>query len=91
MNINGKALVGLPKIPPPLRGLVIAQLHVLARLRGDAELELSQPEQLRAYLDERCDGLLTKLYGEWYDEGGALRPAYLPSRASAKKQKGSNK
>jgi hypothetical protein len=69
---------------------VIAQLHVLARLRGDAELELSEPEQLRAYLDETCEGLLTKLYGEWYDEGGALRPAYLPSR-TAKKQKGGNK
>ena len=90
VNINGKALVGLPKIPPPLRGVVIAQLHVLARLRGDAELELSEPEQLRAYLDETCEGLLTKLYGEWYDEGGALRPAYLPSR-TAKKQKGGNK
>ena len=81
--INGKALVGLPKIPPPLRGLVISQLQVLTRLRGDGPSlgELSKADQLEAYLEERCGGLLTKLYGEWYEDGGKqLRPAYAPSK-----------
>ena len=35
--INGKALVGLPKMTPQLRGLVFSQLQVLTRLRGDGQ------------------------------------------------------
>ena len=50
-------------MPPHLRGLLIAQLHVLCRLRGEAP-ELHTPEQVREYL-ERRGGLLEGLRAAW--------------------------
>jgi hypothetical protein len=89
VSINGKALVGLSKIPPAQRGVVISNLQVLSRLRGETALELTQAPQLQAYLEESCSGLLTALYDAWYDEAGSLRPAYTPVKGGVKKQKGS--
>lgn len=60
-----------------MRGLLIAQLHVLCRLRGDGELQLQTADELTDYLSERCDGLLGLLQAEWWDgwEPGCSSPA----------------
>ena len=57
------------------------------RLRGDDALEVAKAEALQGYLEDTCGGLLTKLYGEWYDDAGALREPYAPQKANAKKRK----
>ena len=81
--INGKALVGMgPRLPNHLRGVLLSHLHVLARLRGESTLELNEGSDLQHYLDVTCNGLLQKLFDEWYDEAGALRPQYaVPGKA----------
>ena len=43
---------------------------MLCRLRGDAPAALETAEELRAYLQERCGGLLTRLAREWWADGG---------------------
>lgn len=89
VSINGKALVGVSRLPNHLRGVLISHLHVLARLRGE-QLELHEPAQLVAYLESGCGGLLAKLHDEWYEEGGGdtLRAAYAPPGKQAKSKLG---
>ena len=88
VDINGKALVGIPKLPNHLRGVLISHLHVLARVRGQ-RLELHEPEQLRAYLEHECDDLLPKLQAEWYEQDGdKLRAAYAPPGREKKPKPG---
>ena len=71
---------------PPLTRRAARRAQVLTRLRGDAPLSLTSADQLQSYLEDTCDGLLTKLYAEWYDEAGKLKPPYAPARASKKKK-----
>jgi len=87
--INGKALVGVPRLPNHLRGVLISQLHVLARLRGE-RLELQEPTQLIDYLERDCGGLLTLLHAEWYEEGDGdvLRAEYAPPGKGPKPKPG---
>ena len=81
-SISGKAVAELEGVPPHLRGALIAQLHVLCRLRGEAPA-LETVEAVRAYLEDTCTGLLDQLRGEWYGAAdGALRDCYS-KRASA--------
>ena len=76
-RVSGRAVSELAEVPPHLRGIFIAQVHALARMRGDAPSALETGAQLRAYLDGDCEGLLQKLCTEWYEEpGGALRAQY---------------
>lgn len=96
MAVDGKALVGIPRLPNHMRGVMISHLHVLARLRGE-QLVFKQPQQLIDYLELSCDGLLTKLYAEWYDDstpaaddakgGEVLRAAYAPPSKGPKAAK----
>lgn len=95
--VSGRALVGVPRLPTHLRGVVISHLHVLARLRGD-QFELNTPDELMSYMDERCKGLLSRLHEEWYeeDEGeagrpGPLRAEYLPASRPGRLGKAINK
>jgi hypothetical protein len=62
----GSSIAGLPEVPPHLRGQMMAAIHVLTRLRGDAPT-IQTPDQLRSYLETDCQGLLTKLALEWWD------------------------
>ena len=73
-TIKGAAVAGVPGVPPHLRGLLIAQLHVLCRLRGDTE-RFDTPEQLVHYLSVTCDGLLARLHDEWWEGGWAVDEA----------------
>ena len=87
-TISGSAVAQLKDVPPHLRGQIIANVHVLCRLRGEAPM-LETAEALEEYLEGRCGGLLTKLRREWWgaepgageddeEEGKAreLRPMY---------------
>ena len=87
--LGAQALVGVPRLPNHLRGHVISQLHVLARLRGEVHLELATPEQLTAYLQGECGGLLPRLHAEWYNDAadGALRAPYAPPGRQPKASK----
>lgn len=75
----GSSVAGLPEVPSHLRGQMMSAVHVLSRLRGDAMI-IETPEDLREYLEERCNGLLTNLANEWWVKGvpreGNLRPIY---------------
>ena len=71
-TLLGSAVAGLDEVPPHLRGQLISQIHVLCRLRGETP-SLETPAAVRAYL-QSCDGLLTKLTGEWWAVEG-LEPA----------------
>ena len=85
--INGKALVGMgPRLPNHLRGVLISQLHVMTRLRGDA-IDIAKPDQLTGYLEQASAGLIERLYAEWYDDDGELRPDYAQPTNKAKKKK----
>lgn len=53
--ISGSSLVGIPHMPNHMRGVVISQLHVLMRLRGESAV-IEKPEQLVQILTERCGG-----------------------------------
>ena len=55
-TVQGRALAGLPEVPPHLRSHVIASVHALCRLRGEAPA-LETPEALRSYLEDECGGL----------------------------------
>ena len=90
--MSGKSLLGIELLPQHMRGMLISQLHVLCRLRGEP-VQLLQPAQLTAYLSTTCGGLLEQLYAEWYvaeagvDAGSAsckreLKPVYTPMQAS---------
>lgn len=74
----GRSVANLPEVPPHLRGQIIAAVHVLSRLRGDAPI-IETPDDLRTYLESNCDGLLTKLSDEWWDKGieGKIRSPYI--------------
>jgi hypothetical protein len=63
----GSSVAGLPEVPPRLRAQMMAAIHVLTRLRGDAPT-IETSDDLRAYLQSDCDGLLTKLTKEWGEE-----------------------
>ena len=86
VSVNGRALVGIERLPNHLRGAVISHIHVLARLRRQ-KLEIASPEQLAAYLNQECGGLLDRLASEWYAPDGTLREAYAPARPVGKKRK----
>lgn len=83
-TIDGRAVAETQGVPPHLRGHLIAQLHVLCRLRGEAP-ELRTAAQVHAYLETRCRGLLTRMRAEWWrdEERGELRPEY-DKRASSR-------
>ena len=84
-TVQGRALAGLPEVPPHLRSHVIASVHALCRLRGEAPA-LETPEALRSYLEDECGGLLSKLASEWWEggqPGGRLRPAYSKAAMNA--------
>jgi hypothetical protein len=59
----GSSVAGLPEVPPRLRAQVMAAVHVLTRMRGDAPT-IHTSDELRTYLQSDCDGLLTKLTKE---------------------------
>jgi len=67
-TISGGAVAGVAGIPPHLRGVFISQLHVLCRLRGECA-DFTTAEQLTAYLDQTCEGLLGRLREEWWEGG----------------------
>ena len=79
---GGCCLQGLALSLRPRAAAAARDLAGLARLRGDTDLELAHPDALQAYLEDQCGGLLTKLYNEWYEPGGALRPAYALAKAT---------
>ena len=72
-TVRGAAVAGVPGVPPHLRGLLIAQLHVLCRLRGET-LDFETPEALITYLSDDCDGLLGRLQDEWWESGWTEDP-----------------
>jgi len=76
-SLLGRSVANIPEIPPHLRGQMIATVHVLSRLRGDAPI-IETSDDLRTYLEINCDGLLAKLSDEWWDGGikGTIRPPY---------------
>ena len=93
-TLPGAAVAGLPEVPAHLRARLRARVQVLCRLRGETPT-LDSAEALRRYLDEECDGLLTRLASEWWAVedlamGGAdgaprwvgreLRPEYAAKR-----------
>ena len=79
VTINGRVLVGMgKKLPNHMRGVLLSHLHVLARLRGES-LDFNEPDQLKQYLEVTCNGLLSRLFDEWYDDKGNLRPTYAPA------------
>ena len=73
-QISGRALADLEEVPPHLRGSLIAQLHVLCRLRGERPT-LQTSEELRAYLSGPCRGLLGRLQAEWWESSSEGKPA----------------
>ena len=81
--ISGKSLVGVPRLPPHLRGATLSQLHVLCRLRAAAGApvpsSLQGTPELLAFLDDGCGGLLEQLHAEWY-EGDSLKAPYAQKR-----------
>jgi len=82
VTVNGKALVGMgPRLPNHLRGVLISQLHVMARLRGE-QVDIAEPEQLKQYLEGASAGMIERLYEEWYDGEGNLRAAYANAAAA---------
>ena len=95
-EVSGKSLLGIELLPPHMRGTLMSQLNVLCRLRGEP-VQLVQTAQLTEYLSSTCDGLLERLYAEWYvdkadaaDAGGAsrkreLKTLYAPQRGGRKK------
>jgi len=87
VTINGKALVGVPRLPNHLRGVLITHLHVLARLRSES-LDLQTPAQLIEFLERDCGQLLTRLHAEWYEEGETLRAEYAPPGKQPKAKPG---
>lgn len=75
-SLRGQAIAEVEGVPPHLRGQLMAMLHVLCRVRGEAP-ELHTAEQVSAYLEVKCGGLLTRLRAEWWDEAtGEPRPEY---------------
>jgi len=71
-------------VPPHLRGVLVAELHVLCRLRGERP-RLTTADELVAYLGESCPGLLDALALEWYyqKKPGSpkeLRPEYAKGK-----------
>ena len=79
-RLNGKAVAGLEGVPPHLRGTLLAQIHVLCRLRAETPL-LDTPERVAEYLDGHCNGLLSSVREEWLEphaegEKPQLREAY---------------
>ena len=73
--LAGGSVAGLASVPPRQRGTLLTQLSVLCRVRGDADVAaLAQPEQLEAYLQQRCPGLLTQLRAGWATEWGQKKP-----------------
>ena len=73
--LSGGSVAGLASVPPRQRGKLLTQLNVLCRVRGDADVAaLAQPEQLEAYLQQRCPGLLTQLRAGWATEWGQKKP-----------------
>ena len=96
-EVSGKSLLGIELLPPHMRGMLMSQLNVLCRLRGEP-VQLVQTAQLTEYLSSTCDGLLERLYAEWYvdradgadDTSGAsrkreLKTLYAPQRGGRKK------
>ena len=89
-TISGAAVASLPGVPPHLRGLLIAQLHVLCRLRGDV-VALETADQLTSYLTTDCEQLLDRLRDEWWLDGQwqpagskpMLRAAYTKELSNA--------
>ena len=87
-TILGSAVAALPEVPPHLRAQLMVQIQLLCRLRNEAPT-LETAADVRAYL-QSCDGLLSKLTGEWWAvedlvyagdgaprwEGRELRPEY---------------
>ena len=96
-EVSGKSLLGIELLPPHMRGTLVSQLNVLCRLRGEP-VQLVQTAQLTEYLSTTCDGLLERLYAEWYvdgsdaaDAGGAsrkreLKTLYAPQRGGGRKK-----
>merc|ERR1740117_1116847 len=96
-EVSGKSLLGIELLPPHMRGTLMSQLNVLCRLRGEP-VQLVQTAQPTEYLSSTCDGLLERLYAEWYVDGadgaddtsGAsrkreLKTLYAPQRGGRKK------
>ena len=86
-ELSGSAVAGLPGVPPHQRGQLIAALHVLCRLRGEAPCLLTT-EQLQGHLDASCGGLLDALRREWWASGDGgpgseLRAPYTKAATSA--------
>ena len=83
--MSGKILLSIELLPQHMRGMLISQLHVLCRLRGEP-VQLLHTAQLTAYLSTTCGGLLEQLYAEWYvdetgvDASSASRKRKLKSR-----------
>ena len=82
--ISGAAVARLDGVPPHLRGPLIAQLHVLCRLRGQAPT-LESAEELSSYLG-RCGGLLEKLEAEWWEQEDREESHGEPRRSAADAQ-----
>ena len=64
---------------PPSPRATSPQLNVLVRLRGDADAPLAQPQQLQAYLQERCPGLLEQLRAGWATDWGQAQARDIES------------
>ena len=80
-SVNGRAVADVAGVPPHLRGMLITQLHVLCRLRGESP-PLDTADEVERYLERSCGGLLTALRTEWW-EGDALRASYSKQASSA--------
>lgn len=72
-RISGRAVAALAGLPPAQRSAFICQLHVLCRLRGEAPL-LRTTQELEAYLEGECGGLLGRLRAVW--SAGVERLSY---------------
>ncbi|KAL1528983.1 hypothetical protein AB1Y20_010304 [Prymnesium parvum] len=71
-QLSGRAVAGLEEVPAHLRAQLLAQLHVLGRLRGDTST-LETAEELREWVQAHFGDLLLELEAEWCEWVGGER------------------
>jgi hypothetical protein len=89
-QVSGKAVVQLEHVPPHLRGALIVQVTVLARLLGVGPDGDTGPA-LQRFLNGHCGGLLDHALDEWFVPGGRAELKQQYQTAAKSKTKASKK